>query len=119
MANVLTAGPFETNIIICAFWELVASTVSLHANDPAAISRLHDVWREGMPSPESIIHAHEYKGFDERLQQKHASVRRIVLPKGLAQWIVEQSAARGMPMTPTQAYNIACGKVDYGQGAEG
>lgn len=117
--SVLTAGPYETNIIVCEFWELRDSTMSLHVNDPAAVKRLHDVWLEGAPSPDSVVKGYEYRGFDERKRQAHARVKRVVLPNALAQWIVEQSAARGMPMTPAQAYNIACGKVDYGQGAEG
>ena len=117
--SVLQAGPFETNVIMCQFWELVYSTRDLHQGDKEAIARLHDVWRQGAPTPDSIIHGHEYKGFDERQRQAHARVARIVLPKDFAQWLVEESARRGMPMTPSQAWNIANGKVDYGFGAEG
>jgi hypothetical protein len=117
--SVLRAGIFETNVIMCQFWELEQSTWFLHQGDKDAIDRLHDIWRRGVATPESIILAHEYKGFDERQKQAHARVRRIVLPKDFAQWLVDESARRGMPMTPSQAYNIACGKIDYGFGAEG
>ena len=115
----LRAGAFETNVIMCEFWELVRDTVALHQNDKDAKDRLHDIWRQGVATPRSIIHAHEYAGFDERLAQKHAHVARIVLPGLLAQWIVDESARRGMPMTPAQAYNVACGKIDFGFGTEG
>ena len=64
--SVLQAGPHETNVIMCQFWELVRDTEVLHQGDKDAIDRLHDIWRQGMPTPESIILAHEYKGFDER-----------------------------------------------------
>lgn len=115
----LRAGPFETNVIMCEFWELERDTFVLHQGDKDAISRLHDIWRQGMPTPQSIIHAHEYEGFDERKAQKHAHVKRIVLPQMLATWFVEESKRRGMAMTPSQALNIACGKLDFGSGAEG
>jgi uncharacterized protein YoaH (UPF0181 family) len=117
--SVLQAGPHETNVIMCQFWELVRDTEVLHQGDQDAIDRLHDIWRQGMPTPESIILAHEYRGFDERKKQAHARVRRIVMPGLFAAWLVDESARRGMPMTPAQAYNIACGKIDYGFGAEG
>jgi predicted restriction endonuclease len=117
--GLLRAGAFETNVIMCEFWQLVESTTALHQGDKDAIDRLHDIWRQGSVTPRSIIHAHDSLGFDERQAQGHARVARIVLPGMFAQWIVEESARRGMPMTPAQAFNVACGKVDYGFGTEG
>lgn len=116
--TLLQAGPYETNPILCQFHELVAALEPLHLNEPAHVARLHDLWRMGVVTPESHIDGEGYrqKGFDERTPQAHARVRRLVLPRQLAQWLVEVSAARGMPMTPAQAMNIALGKADYGLG---
>ncbi|KXK48194.1 MAG: hypothetical protein UZ13_03879 [Chloroflexi bacterium OLB13] len=116
--TLLQAGPYETNPILCQFHELVAALAPLHLHDPAHVARLHDLWRMGVVTPESHIDGEGYrqKGFDERTPQAHARVRRLVLPRQLAQWLVEVSAARGMPMTPAQAMNIALGKADYGLG---
>lgn len=119
--TLLQAGPYETNVIMCEFHELVAALEPLHLNEPAHVARLHDIWRMGMSTPESIVDGNGYKasGFDERKPQAHARVRRIVLPHQFAEWIVDVSRLRGIPFTPAQALNIALGKADFGLGAEG
>lgn len=109
----------HTTVMMCSFMQLVDATQSLHLGDRAHINRLHDVWKLGALTPDSVVKGHEYLGMDERQQQRHVRVRRIVLPSKLAEWMVDVSKARGMPYTYSQAYNIACGREDYGMGAEG
>lgn len=109
----------STTIMMCTFADLATATESLHLGDRAHLDRLHDVWKLGAVTPDSVVHSHEYLGLDERQNQRHARVRRIVLPSKLAEWMVDVSKARGMPYTYAQACNIACGRADYGMGAEG
>lgn len=102
----------EGKPLMVTFVELRQALSSLHLNQPAHVDRLHDVWKQGAPTPDSIIR--NPKGYDERKRQPGNVERRIVFPTALAQWVVEVSQARGMPYTMRQALAIVDGTEDYG-----
>ena len=95
------------------FVELREALAPLHLHDKAFVDRLHDVWKQGAPTPDSIIR--DPKGYDERKRQLGNVEKRLVFPTPLAQWLVEVSAARGMPYTMSQALKIVDGNAEtYG-----
>lgn len=98
--------------LMVAFYELAHAMRTLHMWDTRYLSTLHDVWKCGAPTPDSIIR--NPRGYDERVPQPGNVEKRIVLPSRLATWIVEMSAIRGYPYTYRQALNIALGRADYG-----
>lgn len=97
--------------IICTFHELAAALEPLHQGDKADISRLHDIWRLGAPTPDSIIR--NPKDYDERKRQRGNLEKRIVFPTTLVQWIQDVSARRGFPYNEKQALALAEGKPVY------
>lgn len=103
----LTVAPLQV-----PFYALASAMATLHMWEPRYLDTLHDVWKQGAPTPDSIIR--NARGYDERVPQAGNVERRIVLPTKLATWIVEMSAIRGYPYTYRQALNIAMGKADYG-----
>lgn len=98
--------------IIATFVDLAAATAALHMNERRHLDTLHDVWKKGAPTPDSIVR--DPKDYDERGTQVGNHVKRIVLPTMLASWIQDVSAARGMPLDYRQALNMAHGRADYG-----
>ena len=98
--------------LMVTFYDLATAMRTLHMWDTRYIDTLHDVWKCGAPTPDSIIR--NARGYDERVPQRGNVERRIVLPTKLATWIVEMSALRGYPYTFRQALNIATGQADYG-----
>ena len=105
--SVVTAEP-----LLVPFRELLEALAPLHLYEKAYVDRLHDVWKLGAPTPDSIIR--DPRAYDERQRQPGNVEKRIVFPTPLAQWIVEVSTARGMPYTMRQALGIANGEADYG-----
>lgn len=102
----------EAEPLLVTFVELREALAPLHLHDRACVDRLHDVWKLGAPLPDSIIR--QPAGYDERKTQPGNRERRIVFPTPLAAWVVEVSAARGMPYTLSQALRIVDGETDYG-----
>lgn len=98
--------------LMVPFYVLAAAMAPLHMWDTRYLSTLHDVWKCGAPTPDSIIR--NARGYDERKVQPGNVERRIILPSRLAVWIVEMSAIRGYPYTYRQALNMALGQADYG-----
>ena len=106
-------GPVETvEPLLVTFVELLEALAPLHLHEKAYVDRLHDVWKQGAPTPDSIIR--DPRAYDERKRQPGNVEKRIVFPTPLAQWVVETSTARGMPLTMRQALNMVNGKADYG-----
>jgi len=98
--------------IFVTFRDLCAAMESLHQGDKAHLDRLHDLWRLGAPSPESIVRDPAH--FDEREVQPENLVKRLILPAKLAAWIQDVSAVRGFPYSERQSLNLVFGQVDYG-----
>lgn len=98
--------------LVTSFPDLCKALEALHRWEKARVASLHDVWLQGAPSPDSIIRVPAH--FDERKRQPGNVVKRIVFPTPLAQWIVDVSAARGMPLTMRQGLAMVEGKEDYG-----
>lgn len=101
----------EIPLIVCRFDELSAAMFPLHGGDVDKIASLHDVWKLGAPSPESIVI--DPRKFDERIDQRKIGnvVRRNVFPFQLAQWIVDMSKLRGHEYSLRQALDALRGKV--------
>lgn len=109
--TVITPTP-ESKPVFVTFIELVQALETLHRYEKAYVDRLHDVWKLGAPTPhDSIIR--NPKDYDERKVQPGNRERRLLLPFPLAKWIMETSAARGMPLTAKQSLNMVYGEVDY------
>ncbi len=104
----------ELPALVVSFVELRAAFEPLHQGKRKWIDGLHDVWKQGSPSPDSRIFAPD--GYDERKTQRGNQVTRLVLPLALAAWIVAVSSERGMPYTLSQALSLLAGEVDYGSG---
>lgn len=100
--------------VFVPYYVLHAIMEPLHMNDKAWTDKLHDVWRAGVCSPDSIIL--DVKKFDERGKQTGNNVKRLLMPNKLASWMVECSAARGIPFTMDQALDLARGRSNYGAG---
>lgn len=97
--------------VFVTFRALVIVLYDLHLGQKAPIDRLHDVWKLGAPSPDSIVR--DPRHYDERVRQAGNVEKRLLLPEPLAQWIEEASAARGMPLSSRQAMNMVFGEADY------
>lgn len=91
------------------FYELVQATRALHQDDPAYVARLHDVWKRGAPTPDSILR--DPRRYDERLIQPGNIEKRVILPSALAEWIMDASAARGFPYSREQALAMTQGRA--------
>lgn len=89
-------------------WEIM---LPLHQREKAVLDSLHDIWKQGAPSPDSRILRPTH--FDERLPQAGNVVKRLVLPTPLRKWIVEVSARRGYPYSDAQAAALLAGEVRY------
>jgi hypothetical protein len=102
----------ETALVV-TFAELREALAPLHLGRKSWVDALHDLWKLGAPSPDSRILMP--KGYDERQRQPGNVEKRLVLPTPLAQWIVQVSAARGIPYTFAQAVHMLAGQADYGE----
>lgn len=102
----------QTKPLICTFMQLSAALAPLHLWNPGYVADLHDVWKKGAPTPNSIIR--NPKDYDERKQQAGNYEARIVFPSLLAQWIENVATARGIPCTPQQAFLAVMGHADIG-----
>ena len=102
--------------LVVTFVELRDALTPLHLGRKPWVDSLHDVWKQGAPSPDSRILAPN--GYDERRTQAGNVEKRLVLPAPLAAWIVQVSAARGIPYTLGQALSIVEGNADFGWSME-
>lgn len=98
--------------LIVTWLELRAAFAALHMNEPAEVSRLHDIWRQSVISPEWNVEPG--KVYDERKPRPHENFKCIVSPVPLANWVCEVSKKRGFPYTIKQSLNIVLGIPDYG-----
>lgn len=101
------------NPLIVTWLELAAIFAPLHMNEPAEVSRLHDIWAQSMPAPTWTV-AIPGKAFDERAPKVGDNFKTVVNPLALIAWIREVSAKRGFPYSERQAANLLYGVEDYG-----
>lgn len=97
--------------VFVTFVELCTALKALHRFDPALLADLHDVWKAGAPSPDTIIR--NPHGYDERKHQAGNVEKRLMLPTLLMGWIVRASQMRGMPFSAAQAAALIQGTVQY------
>lgn len=90
--------------LILTFQQLAHIFRGLHMWHKPYVDRLHDVWLQGAPSPQSIIR--NPKGYDPRKAQVGNYEARIVLPTPLAKWIDEVASERGMSVAAGQAKQL-------------
>lgn len=93
------------------FVELCTALRPLHQFDPSMVNDLHDVWKQGAPSPDTIIR--NPKDYDERKRQAGNVEKRLMLPLPLMGWIERATAKRGMPVSAAQAAALLEGKTRY------
>lgn len=98
--------------LILSFLDLVTALAPLHRWEKRHVDTLHDLWKRGAPTPDSIILHPEH--YDERQQQAGNRVTRILSPLWVAQWMRDVSGAQGMPFDLRQCLNILDGRADYG-----
>lgn len=97
--------------IFATFVELRDALQPLHLDDPQMVSDLHDIWKLGAPSLDSIIR--NPRGYDERRQQTGNIEKRLILPTALIKWIKAASEKRGMPLSDAQAAELAQGRARH------
>lgn len=98
--------------LIVTFYDLLALLGPLHQGNQADVARLHDIWLEGAPTPDTRIL--NPRNYDERKRQPGNREKRIVFPPLLARWVMDVSKRRGFPYTERQVYNMLAGRADYG-----
>lgn len=98
--------------LIVTWLELRAAFAPLHMNEPAEVSRLHDIWRNSAPAPTWNLAAPG--DYDERNPRAGDNFKVIMNPIATINWIMEVSAKRGFPYNQKQALNIMLGVPDYG-----
>lgn len=103
--------------LIVSFLDLVTALAPLHHNERPHVDTLHDLWKRGAPTPDSIIL--NPKGYDPRKVQAGNVVKRILSPLQVAEWIKDVSTAHGMPLDLRQCLNILDGREDYGADLHG
>ena len=96
--------------LVCDWLQLRAAFEPLHCNEPAEVSRLHDIYRNSVVAPQYNI-AIPGKHFDERTPRPGDNFTCIISPLPLIRWIKEVSAKRGFPYDDRTALNIIEGKV--------
>lgn len=91
--------------INCTFHTLMYSLQSLHVWNKADVDRLHDIWKSGAPTPNSIIR--NPKIYDPRKPQDAVNHEaRLVIPNLLEQWIEDVASRRGLTYQPGDAARI-------------
>lgn len=99
-------------LVSVTFKELSDALMPLHMHEKRWVDALHDVWKQGAPTPDSIIR--NPRDYDERFKQRGNVEKRLLLPTPAAAWIMQVSAARGHPYSYRQAIAILKGEPDYG-----
>lgn len=113
MENTITlADENGLKALVVSWLDLYNALFDLHKGAKVYVDQLHDIWKFGAPSPDSIIR--DPRHYDERLRQRGNVEKRVVFPTPLARWIEQTSAAWGHPYTHRQAMNMLYGVPDYG-----
>lgn len=97
--------------VFVTFQQLMQALEPFHRGRKDDIARLHDVWKKGAPSPDSIVR--NPVGYDERKVQVGNVEKRLLLPTPFTQWVVEISVRDGYPLSYEQAYAILTGEARY------
>lgn len=92
------------DVLICTFRELAFSLKAIHQWHKADVDRLHDVWKRGAPTPDSIVR--NPKGYDPRKEQSGNVEKRIVIPTALSEWVADTATRRGLAISPTDAVQL-------------
>lgn len=101
--------PLQIKPLSLTFRELRDVFAPLHLFDPVMVDDLHDIWKMGAPTPDSIIR--DPREYDERRRQPGNFEARLILPTQLMKWILSATAKRGMPISAAQAAALLEGKV--------
>lgn len=92
------------DVLICTFRELAYSLKVIHQWRKADVDRLHDVWKRGAPTPDSIVR--NPKGYDPRKNQPGNVEKRIVIPNALSEWVADTATRHGQAISPTDAVQL-------------
>lgn len=97
--------------IFATFPELMTTFTLLHQGDLNLVSELHDIWKLGAPSPDSIIR--NPRDYDERKRQPGNYEARLIFPTSLMKWVKDAAARRGMQLSDAQVAALLQGEVRY------
>ena len=70
--------------IAISFFQLAYAMRSVHQWHKPDVDRLHDIWKQGAPTPDSRLL--DIKNYDPRKVQAGNVEKRIVLPTAFATW---------------------------------
>lgn len=101
--------------VVCTFWELQFALSPLHQFEKQWLDPLHDLWRNGPPSPESQLKFP--KLFDERKSDEFNFangnvMRRLVRAEFLSVWLRDCANARGIQLDSQTAGQIINGRYE-------
>lgn len=99
--------------VVCTFWQLQLALAPLHHFEVAWLNRLHDVWKQGAPSPMSQVKQPAL--YDERkpddFNGKNGNfVARLVKRDLLVVYLQEVARARGIYLDPDKAGELVDGR---------
>jgi hypothetical protein len=92
--------------LIITFRDLAHKLAPLHLWHKTAVDDLHDIWKKGAPTPNSIVR--NPVGYDPRKIQPGNYEARIVVPSMLTQWVIDVCKSRGI--TPEVGHQLIQGK---------
>lgn len=92
--------------LITTFRDLAHNLAPLHQWFPADVDNLHDIWKAGAVTPNSIVRMP--KNYDPRKFQPGNFEARIIIPSMLTQWVVDVCKRRGI--TPEVGQALVTGK---------
>jgi hypothetical protein len=99
--------------VVCTFWRLQMALAPLHQFEAAWVSRLHDIWKQGAPSPVSQLKQPAL--YDERKSDDFNGsngnfIARLVRRDLLVVYLQEVARARGIFIDPDQAGELVSGR---------
>lgn len=92
--------------LIITFYNLARNLAPLHLWHKTAVDDLHDIWKKGAPTPNTIVR--NPAGYDPRKKQPGNYEARIIIPSMLTQWVVDVCKSRGI--TPEVGQALVTGK---------
>lgn len=94
----------KADVLVLTWRELVYSLKAIHQWRKADVDRLHDIWKQGAPTPDSIVR--NPVGYDPRINQAGNVEKRIVLPTPLADWVRDVATRSGLAISPADAVQL-------------
>ena len=88
--------------IALSFYQLLYAMQAVHNWHKPDMDRLHDIWKQGAPTPESRLL--DVKHYDPRKIQAGNVEKRLILPHAFATWFKDVCERKGLQMEAHQGY---------------